>query len=222
MSLFPTKYVADVDTLEISSSSSKTLTLEVGGEAVLTETYSPANGKIYVRGLRNVLEAAIYGELTTGAQSHAAAIVELKEGNTVVDTPAGAYLYASRLRNPRDPQGQKNIMAAGDLVAVCGPEGLITPALYSAISSNAVAVTQYSEPAETDIGDGIHLWIDRTACPEKAVAVRFLNRYDVPQTMMTTEPLQDFVGRVIMISEIIDRENLTAGLRSACRRTAAA
>lgn len=45
------------------------------------------------------------------------------------------------------------------------------------------------------------------------------DRYDA---VLTTEPLQDFVGRVIMISEIIDRENLTAGLRSACRRTAAA
>ena len=45
------------------------------------------------------------------------------------------------------------------------------------------------------------------------------DRYDA---VLTTEPLQDFDGRVIMISEIIDRENLTAGLRSACRRTAAA
>ena len=45
------------------------------------------------------------------------------------------------------------------------------------------------------------------------------DRYDA---VLTTEPLQDFVGRVIMISEIIDRENLTAGLRSARRRTAAA
>lgn len=192
MSLFSTKFVADTGILEISSSETKELTLNVNNTVVLRETYSPANGKITVRGLRNVLEAAIYGELGTGAQSHASAIVELKEGNTVIAAPgnAGHYLFASRLRNPRDPNGQNTIMAAGDLVAVCGPSGLITPALYSMISNNLVSVTQHSGTAETTIGDGIRLWIDRTACPEKAVAVRFLNRYDVPQTMMTVEPLQ--------------------------------
>ena len=196
MSLFPTKFVADVDTLEISSSTTKTLTLEVGGDTVLTETYSPANGKIHVRGLRNVLEAAIYGELGTGAQDHAYAIVEVKEGNTVIAAPdnAGHYLYASRLRNPRDPNGQKSVMAAGDLVAVCGPQGLLTPALYTSISNGVVMVTQHSGTTEATIGDNIRLWIDHTGCPEKAVAVRFLNRYDVPQTMMTVEPLQTKPG----------------------------
>ena len=39
------------------------------------------------------------------------------------------------------------------------------------------------------LANGLKLWIDYTACPEKAVAVRFLNRYDVPQTMMTIQPL---------------------------------
>ena len=45
------------------------------------------------------------------------------------------------------------------------------------------------------------------------------DRYDA---VLSTETLQGFGGRVIMINEIIDRENLTAGLRSACRQTAAA
>ena len=192
MSLFPTKFVADVGILEIASSETKTLKLNVNGTVVLSETYSPANGMITVRGLRNVLEAAIYGELGTGTQDHAAAIVELKEGNTVIAAPgnAGHYLFASRLKNPRDPNGQNTVMAAGDLVAVSGPQGLITPALYSSISSNSVIVIQHSGTTNATIGNGIRIWIDRTACPEKAVAVRFLNRYDVPQTMMTVEPLQ--------------------------------
>ena len=195
MSLFPTKFVADVGILEIYASETKTLTLEVNGTAVLSETYSPANGKITIRGLRNVLEAAIYGELGVAEQNHAHATVELKEGKTVKtviaapDTP-NHYLYASRLKNPRDPNGNNTVMAAGDLVAVSGPNGFITSALYTVIYGTTVITQNINGGDNRSIGDGIKLWIDHAACPEKAVAVRFLNRYDVPQTMMTVEPLQ--------------------------------
>lgn len=196
MSLFPTKFVADVGILEIYASETKTLTLEVNGTTVLSETYSPANGKITIRGLRNVLEAAIYGELGVAEQNHAHATVELKEGKTVKtviaapDTP-NHYLYASRLKNPRDPNGSNSIMAAGDIVAVSGPNGFITPATYTYISGTTVLVQALSSGTDGQtLANGLKLWIDHTACPEKAVAVRFLNRYDVPQTMMTVEPLQ--------------------------------
>ena len=189
MSLFPTKFVADVGILQISSSETKTLTLNVNGTVVLSETYSPANGMITVRGLRNVLEAAIYGELGS-AQNHAAAIVQLTVGSQSF-TPPGGYLFASRLKNPRDPNGSNSIMAAGDLVAVSGPNGFITPATYTYISGTTVLVQALSSGTDGQtLANGLKLWIDHTACPEKAVAVRFLNRYDVPQTMMTVEPLQ--------------------------------
>lgn len=189
MSLFPTKFVADVGILQIASSDTLDASLTVNGTVVLNERYSPANGIITVRGLRNVLEAAVYGELGS-TQDHAAAIVVLTVGELSF-TPPGGYLFASRLRNPRDPNGQNTIMAAGDLVAVSGPNGFITPPTYTYISGTTVQVQALGSGTDGQmLVDGLKLWIDHTACPEKAVAVRFLNRYDVPQTMMTTEPLQ--------------------------------
>ena len=189
MSLFPTKFVADVGILQISSNDTVNASLTVNGTVVLSEKYSPANGQITIRGLRNVLEAAIYGELGS-AQNHAAAIVQLTVGSQSF-TPPGGYLFASRLKNPRDPNGSNSIMAAGDLVAVSGPNGFITPATYTYISGTTVLVQALSSGTDGQtLVNGLKLWIDHTACPEKAVAVRFLNRYDVPQTMMTVEPLQ--------------------------------
>ena len=189
MSLFPTKFVADVGILQIASSNTVNASLTVNGTVVLSEKYSPANGQITIRGLRNVLEAAIYGELGS-AQNHAAAIVQLTVGSQSF-TPPGGYLFASRLKNSRDPNGNNSIMAAGDLVAVSGPNGFITPATYTYISGTTVLVQALSSGTDGQtLANGLKLWIDHTACPEKAVAVRFLNRYDVPQTMMTVEPLQ--------------------------------
>jgi hypothetical protein len=187
--IFPTKFVADVGTLELSASDTQQVTLTVGGVTVLSETYSPANGTIIIRGLRSVLEAAIYGNLD-GAQSHASAAVQLKVGTTTY-IPPGGNLFASRLRNPRDPSGNNTILAAGDLVAVASASGFITPAKYCRINNTDIRVETVSSGTDkVSLGNGITLWIERTACPEKAVAVRFLNRYDVPQTMMTPEPLQ--------------------------------
>ena len=80
MSLFPPKFVADVGIMEITSNDTVDAKLKVNGTVVLSEKYSPANGKITIRGLRNVLEAAIYGELGT-TQDHAAAIVQLTVGS---------------------------------------------------------------------------------------------------------------------------------------------
>lgn len=189
MSLFPTKFVADVGILQIASNDTVNASLTVNGTVVLSEKYSPANGQITIRGLRNVLEAAIYGELGS-AQNHAAAIVQLTVGSQSF-TPPGGYLFASRLKNPRDPNGSNSIMAAGDIVAVSGPNGFITPATYTYISGTTVLVQALSSGTDGQtLANGLKLWIDHTACPEKAVAVRFLNRYDVPQTMMTVEPLQ--------------------------------
>jgi hypothetical protein len=146
-----------------------------------------------VRGLRNVLEAAIYGQLTTGAQSAATALVTLKDasGNELDQ----CQLYASRLRNPRDPSGAKTVMAAGDLVAVASASGSYAgEVLYTVISSGNVTTQTLAAPPSGGtphlIGDDIRLWTELTARPQDAVVVRFLNRYDVPQTMMTVRPLE--------------------------------
>ena len=172
MSLFPTKFVADVDTLQVYSDNTLEAKLKVNGTVVLSETYSPANGQIIVRGLRSVLEAAIYGELG-GSQDHASAIVELTIGNNTF-TPPGGYLFASRLRNPRDPNGANTILAAGDLVAVLSGGSFITPAQYCSISGSTVQVNAVNSGASRiSLGNGVNLWVE----------------HDVPQTMMTPLPL---------------------------------
>ena len=53
--LFPTKFVCDVGTAVVQSQDTLAATLTVGGTTILSETYSPANGQIVVRGLRSVL-----------------------------------------------------------------------------------------------------------------------------------------------------------------------
>ena len=189
--LFPTKFVADVGTVSFSSGRTVNVTLTVGSATVLNEMYSPADGQITIRGLRNVLEAAIYGELKTGAQNKACANVTLSISPSAYSGESRT-LYASRLRNPRDPSGTKTILAAGDLVAVAGPNGLIAPLLYTEIDRNGAVVTNAMQPTPANgesLGGEVRIWVEHTACPERAVAVRFLNRYDVPQTMMTPIPL---------------------------------
>lgn len=194
---FNTKFVADVGTLVVSSSDSVDAEMTVGGVTVLSERYSPANGEIVVRGLRNVLEAAIYGELKAGPQENASKLTEIIVGSVGFEQ----QLFASRLRNPRDPYGRKTVMAAGDLVAVASGHdgdfvGDANVLLTQVQGSSSVYTTALGYGPGTmasgryALADGLTLWIDFTSCPERAVAVRFLNRYDVPQTMMTTRPLE--------------------------------
>lgn len=189
--LFPTKFVADAGTLTLDTNDTLDAQLTVGGTTVLSERYSPANGQIVVRGLRQVLEAAIYGQLQPGTQATARADVQLTVGGSTF----GRTLYASRLRNPADPDGQKTVMAAGDLVAVASAGAFLTPVLYTAIESGGSVVTRqltYNAATMgagfTTLGDDVRLWVDHTSCPERCVCLRFLNRYDVPQTMMTVRP----------------------------------
>jgi hypothetical protein len=183
--LFPTKFVCDVGTAVVQSQDTLAATLTVGGTTILSETYSPANGQIVVRGLRSVLEAAIYGDLES--VSHASAAVVF----TIGSNTASKTLYAARLKNPRDPQGTKTTLVAGDIVAVLDMEQfdfLTGKAVYTTTSGIQELAGDVTEDGQS-IGDGLHIWVDRTTCPERCVAVRFLNRYDVPQTMMTTQPL---------------------------------
>ena len=187
--IFRTKFVADVGTETYYTDDTQEIVLKVNGTVILRETYSPANGQITIGGLRPVLEAAIHGDLHTLNQDAASAMVALSSEGTPLLYEYG-QLFASRLRNPRDPSGAKTVMAAGDLVAVAGPDGLITPALCTSISNTLVTTDSIANPTDGQLlGDDIRLWVERTACPEKAVCIRFLNRYDVPQTMMTPVPL---------------------------------
>ncbi len=192
MSLFPTKFVADVGTLTIASSDTLDATLTVDGTTILTERYSPANGQITVRGLRSVLEAAIYGTIDGQAMATPRS-VSFQIGSSSYT----ATLHASRLRNPRDPQGQKTILAAGDLVVVAGADGSpVADMEYTTV--NGISAIDGGATDGALIGDGgvnggaaaVRLWVEHATCPDRWAAVRFLNRYDVPQTMMTPRPLE--------------------------------
>ena len=186
--LFPTKFVVDTGTAVFYSTDTLDAQLTVNETVILRETYSPSDGQITIRGLRSILEAAIYGELIIGSQPHASANVKFTIGNN----SETATLYASRLKNPRDPNGQKNILAAGDLVAVKVADGdFITPAYYTRITLGSVCTETLQNDIDGQLlGDDIRLWVECASCTEDVVAVRFLNRYDVPQTMMTTRPLE--------------------------------
>ena len=180
--LFPTKFVCDVGTAVVQSQDTLAATLTVGGTTILSETYSPATGQIVVRGLRSVLEAAIYGDLES--VSHASAAVVF----TIGSNTASKTLYAARLKNPRDPQGTKTTLVAGDIVAVVKSDGTFLVAPTYTTTSGIQTVSTVPDNGST-IGDGLKLWVERTTCPDRGVCVRFLNRYDVPQTMMTPLPL---------------------------------
>lgn len=188
MSLFPTKFVCDVGTLTVSSNDTLDATLTVNGTTILTERYTPANGQITVRGLRSVLEAAIYGDLTDVSNAHAAVAF------TIGSTTESRTLYAARLRNPRDPNGNNTTLLAGDIVAVYDEvnEEIPVSIIYTTTSGivTHTGATNALIDASANGGRGVRIWVDRTSCPDNIVAVRFLNRYDVPQTMMTTRPLE--------------------------------
>lgn len=185
MSLFPTKFVADVGTVTFGSSETVEGQLTVGGTVILKETYSPANGNITIRGLRTVLEAAIYGDL-----------MDVSHAKAAVSFTAGSYsesktLYASRLRDP-NANDSRTILVAGDLVGVVDEKHELDFMTGAVIYTSTAGLNYISADQVSDgevIGDNIRIWIDRTTCPERAACVRFLNRYDVPQTMMTTRPI---------------------------------
>lgn len=190
MSLFPTKFVCDVDVATFASQNTVDATLTVDGVVVLNERYSPANGLITVRGLRSVLEAAIYGDLESISNAHAAVVFSAVNGSTTVYTESKT-LYAARLKNPRDKNGTKTTLVAGDIV------GVVYEVDYDFLSGEVIYTTtsgiQHLAIEDVTngqlIGDGLKLWVERTTCPDRGVCVRFLNRYDVPQTMMTPLPL---------------------------------
>lgn len=185
MSLFPTKFVCDVGTLTVSSNDTLNATLTVNGTTILTERYTPANGQITVRGLRSVLEAAIYGDFADVSHAHASVVF------TIGGSSYSQTLYAARLKNPRDPSGSKTTLVAGDIVGVADDRDdfLAGDVVYTTTSGIQHLACEEVVNGE-DIGDGLRIWVDRTSCPEHFAAVRFLNRYDVPQTMMTTRPLE--------------------------------
>ena len=108
---FVTKFAAQTaDIILTGVSTSRTLQLLKGSQLILKETYNyDTDGGIRVSGLADVLTQALYGELIVGVQNNAQASVTVKMTGEADIT---STLYAQRLLNPRDPQGQKVVLAA--------------------------------------------------------------------------------------------------------------
>jgi len=210
---FVTKFVAQATDILLSDvSTSRTLQLLKGSQLILKETYNyDTEGNIRVSGLADVLTQALYGELIVGVQNNAQASVTVKMTGEADIT---STLYAQRLLNPRDPQGQKMVLAAAcygvcypgtqKLVTVIGQVtvGLVGTNRTVAIGNVGQVTTVDCDPAvlfpqyygdgtALNIGSELLLKILPAVCVDN-VCVRFLNRYDVPETVvanyMTDKP----------------------------------
>lgn len=202
---FTTKFAAQVGDIVVQHcETSKTLQLLKGSQLILKETYNyDTDRQIRVGGLADVITQAVYGSLETGEQTAAKAAFTLKMTG---EEDITATIYAMRLQNPRDPSGLKVVMVAAprgvchpgtqQLVTVIGTVtvGLVGTDLTTTIGTADTVTTvdcdpavlfadNYQEGKALDIGDELLLEIVSPVC-EDQVEVRFLNRYDVPQTLV--------------------------------------
>lgn len=206
------RFAADVRDIMITGlSNSIDFALHIGGAAVLHETYNyDADGAVAIRGLSDVVSKALYGDLITGHQEHARNSVGFYIGGVQIFAHT---LYASRMRNPKDPDGAKNVLIMADKT-VCHPGrpfyvttiGSVPLKVYndkgqeafsttvgSADGSGDMVVTTdcdplnyfrapYSGGGYMDVGGEVRADI-LPAAPDEAVSVRFLNRYDVMESL---------------------------------------
>lgn len=202
---FATKFAAQaVDIILDEVSNSKEFQLLKGNQLILKESYSyDADHRIRITGLADVLSQALYGTLTVGEQLNAKASFTAK---LTGEEDVTATVYAMRLLNPKDPQGQKNVLvAAGNgvchpgtqlLVTVIGKVtvGLTGTTKTKSIGTAGKVVTVDCDPKilfPDDWEDGVALNIGSEAAYrilpkpcDDAVEVRFLNRYDMPETLV--------------------------------------
>lgn len=214
--LSPSKFAADCqDVLITDAQESKAFSLLKDGVPILSETYNPdADSQIRITGLAHILSQSLYGELQEGTQSHATATFEFQIGGT---TQFRKSVCAMRLQNPKDPDGEKVVLAAG-VDGVCYPG---QPLLITVIGSVRVRIARpghnigsvnigtsgrvttvdcdprklfpssYSQATFIDVGDEIERKIMHQPCDD-LVTVRFLNRYDMPECVtaryMTEKP----------------------------------
>ena len=185
--------------------------LQVGGSIVLRETYNYDNeGCVTIRGIAGLISKALYGTLETGIQEHAQGEVDFYIDSV---SQASKTLYASRLKNPRDPDGQKQVLAVAEqtvcypgkpfYVSVIGRKSVDLVRQDSTIiagthigtgSDEDLRVTtadcdprqlfpnHWDKAARMIIGDELEVDLLPEACRE-AVSVRFLNRYDVMESL---------------------------------------
>lgn len=207
------KFAADIRDFTVTDlSNSIEFSLAVGGAAVLRETYNYDNkGVVVVRGLADVVSKALYGDLTTGVQKYARASVDfLIDGNTMYShtiyscrmknpkDPEGTnnVLMAARrtVCHPGLPfyvsiigrQPVYLVNKAGtpiiNPITIGSDDGVV----YTADCDPAVLFPRnYPQGASILIGTGVgevRADIIAQEC-ESMVPVRFLNRYDVMESL---------------------------------------
>lgn len=202
---FITKFAAQAGDISLSNvQSSKEFQLLKGSQLILKETYNyDVEHKIRITGLADVLTQALYGMLTIGEQLNAKSAFTCK---LTGEEDVTATLYAMRMLNPRDPSGLKTVLAvAGN--GVCYPDvqklvtvigevsvGLVGTNGITTIGEENKVTTVNCDPKvlfpnnwqsgrALNIGSELLLKIIPTPCTDN-VQVRFLNRYDMPETLM--------------------------------------
>lgn len=183
-----------------------------GSGIIVNETYNYDNdGQVVIRGISDLMAKCVYGELTTGRQVNARKTVDFYINDEVLFTRG---IYASRLHNPFDPNGQKYVMAVASR-RICYPGhpfyvtaigqhevnlyhlngSLITTVTAGAPSSEggAVYTTDY-DPAvlfPNHYQQAAYMEIRDEMRVDifrnnqpDAVDIRFLNRYDVMESVI--------------------------------------
>lgn len=202
---FVTKFAAQVGDIVVTNcDTSKTLQLLKGSQLILKETYNyDTDRQIRIGGLADVIMQAVYGDLKVGVQTAAKAAFTVKLTD---EEDITATIYAMRLQNPRDPRGLKAVLAAAprgvchpgtqQLVTVIGTVvvGLVGTNHTTTIGTAGEVETVDCDPAvlfanhyeqgmALNIGNELLLDIVAPVC-EDQVEVRFLNRYDMPQSLV--------------------------------------
>ncbi len=211
----PTKFVADMQDLILSSQDSVEFQLLQGQSLVLKETYNPSDGSIRISGLDRVIDTCLYGELKdTGGQDHLSGQFTFRvDGDDLLTST----LYASHQVNTFDATGAKMILSHGRM-DVCYPGlphpltfiGGATARLYDAqgneLNSTQVgSVTPYTQNCDPEQlfptnfylgakivftcgGDTFTSYIDHGSYPDGTL-FRFLNMYDAPESLLVKRAL---------------------------------
>lgn len=175
-----TCFAADAQDIVCTDAFSGQFVIVKNNMPILSEWYDKdADNRIVIRGLADIFSTALFGTLSTGSQPNASAELSLIFDNATIWT---GTVHSMRIRNPRDPNGQKQVLAANTE----GTAYVGQPCILTDLQNGAVDYAQQIAAADGDtytVGGEVTLHIVRRQCPD-AVCVRFLNRYDAPQSVV--------------------------------------
>ena len=205
---FVTKFAADAGDIVYYYDEPITLDLKKDGVTLLHEYYEPdTDNYIRVRGLAGIVSQSLYGTLAPGDQTSTGKGVFSIHVNGAATAAISETVYSMRMRNPRDTAGTRTVMSATEktvayrglpmIVTVIGQVQLVllndrNEAVVSTTIGTSGTITAYdlsgfidNNPTATWIrlaGGDMTVRILPTAC-EDCVPVRFLNRYDMPESL---------------------------------------